>query len=87
MCTFLHYEESSDFFKVMCVYVHYITLEKCAENTLIMELFTNPVKQQKSGDLILSNISIFKPMSLPEAGSFTLTACIWNVAIYTAGTK
>jgi hypothetical protein len=74
-------------FSKSCVYVHYITLEKCAENTFIMELFTNPVKQQNSRDLILSNIYIFKLMSLPEAGSFTLTACIWNLAIYNAGTK
>jgi hypothetical protein len=34
--------------------------------------------------LILYNISIFKSMPLPEADQFTVTAWIWNVAIYTA---
>jgi hypothetical protein len=37
--------------------------------------------------LILGNVSIFKSRPLPIAGSFTVTAWIWNVAIYTADPK
>jgi hypothetical protein len=37
--------------------------------------------------LILGNVSIFKSTPIPVAGSFTVTAWIWNVAIYTADHK
>jgi hypothetical protein len=36
---------------------------------------------------ILGDVSIFKSIPLPVAGSFTGKAWIWNVAIYTADPK
>jgi hypothetical protein len=37
--------------------------------------------------LILRTVFIVKSRRVPVAGSFAVTACIWNVAIYTSGPK
>jgi hypothetical protein len=87
MCTSSPYEESGDFFQTVVCLCTLLHKESVMKTLLLWNCTLSLSNSKRVVDLILSNISIFKPMSLPVAGSFTVSAWIWNVAIYTAGTK
>lgn len=68
----------------VCPETYFCNLTQCAQKTLLLW------KSWTAGGggfcncsvRILGNVSVVKSVSLPVAGSFTETACIWNVSIY-----
>jgi hypothetical protein len=67
-----------------------LVTQSVVENTFIAEESTILLYQHSANvtyycmQLIMVNVYIFKSVPIPAAGSFTVIACILNVAINTA---
>lgn len=103
MCVVLSYcGQPGDCVQSKYICILYVSYSKCTENGFIVEDSATLWNGRKRVDLQLFYqnswnitcyctqlllVSTFKSLSLPAAGLFTVTAWIWNGAIYTTDHK